>query len=69
MDKKIETWALDRFDVSRWEQTLFDTLMPADAMEMPGEVIGMEIVPPTPSEPEVMKNPETSETAFLPTQE
>lgn len=26
LDKKIETWVLDRFDVSAWEQSLFDTL-------------------------------------------
>jgi hypothetical protein len=26
LDKKVETWVLDRFDVSSWEQTLFDTL-------------------------------------------
>lgn len=26
LDKKIETWVLDRFDVSAWEQTLFDNL-------------------------------------------
>lgn len=26
VDKKVETWVLDRFDVSAWEQTLFDNL-------------------------------------------
>jgi hypothetical protein len=47
IDKKIETWVLDRFDVSRWEQQIFDGVMDADAVEMPGEVIGVEQVSET----------------------
>ncbi|GAB0174315.1 MAG: hypothetical protein HHAS10_01940 [Candidatus Altimarinota bacterium] len=26
-DKKVETWVLERFDVSVWEQTIFDSVM------------------------------------------